>query len=229
MMLENYIKQQQKKLENTSLIYTPTGLHIFFQHPVENVNVESVISKVENTVPLHLLENIEMIIFGWFDEFDERDINAFYDEGALYISHIQDNEQDLYDDIVHEIAHSLEEVYSYQIYGDGKLKNEFLNKRKQLHDLMWGFGYKIPLSFFMDAEYSKEFDEFLYEKIGYDKLSTFATGIFISPYGVTSLREYLATGFTEFYLDSNHNFLRKTNPQLYKKIIMLQNPIELDI
>ena len=67
-MLKNYIEQQQKKLENNSLIYTPTGLHIFFQHPVENVDVEAVISKVENTVPLHLLENIEMIIFGWFDE-----------------------------------------------------------------------------------------------------------------------------------------------------------------
>ena len=204
-------------------------MHIFFQQPVENVDVESVISKVESTVPLHLLDNIEMIIFGWFDEFDERNINAFYNDGALYISHIQDDEDDLYDDIVHEVSHSLEEAYGYQIYGDGKIKNEFLSKRKQLHDLMWGAGYKVPLSFFRDSEYSQEFDDFMYKKIGYDKLSTFAAGIFVSAYAVTSLREYFATGFTEFYLDSNHDYLKKTCPKLYKKIIMLQNPNDLDI
>ena len=29
-------------------------------------------------MPDHLLDEVEMIVIGWFDEFDERQINAFY-------------------------------------------------------------------------------------------------------------------------------------------------------
>ena len=49
-----------------------------------------------------------MIIFGWFDEFEERSLNAFYEGGTLYVSNIQDDFMDMYDDIIHEISHSLE-------------------------------------------------------------------------------------------------------------------------
>jgi len=209
--------------------YTASGLHIFFKDPVENVDVEEVISKVETAIPTHLLSEIEMIIFGWFDEFEERGINAFYDGGTLYISNIQDDEEDLYDDLVHEISHSLEEPHGYFLYGDKKVEEEFLRKRKFLHDLLWKRGVKAPLSMFMEPEYSKEFDMFLYEKIGYDKLSNIMKGVFITPYAATSLREYFATGFTEFYMHPEaHNFLQKISPELYKKLITLHNPEKLD-
>ena len=52
-----------------------------------------------------------MIIVGWFEEFEERNINAFYDSGAVYISNLQDDQEDMFDDIVHEIAHSVEDAY----------------------------------------------------------------------------------------------------------------------
>tara|TARA_R100000152_G_C6718291_1_gene144694 strand:- start:21 stop:674 length:654 start_codon:yes stop_codon:yes gene_type:complete len=216
-------------LEQQTDFYTSTGLHVFFKDPVENVDVEKVIAKVEKSIPLHLLEEVEMIIFGWFDEFEERSLNAFYDGGTLYISNIQDDFADLYDDIIHEISHSLEEPHGYFLYGDKKIENEFLRKRKYVHDILWKMGYKIPLSVFMDSEYNEELDMFLYEKIGYDKLSTVVAGVFISPYAVTSLREYFATGFTEFYLHPDeHAFLQKISPELYKKLVLLQNPEELD-
>ena len=83
-------------------------------------------------MPSHMLSEIEMIIFGWFDEFEERSINAFYNDNAIYVSHIQQDEADLFDDLVHEISHSLEEAYGYQIYADEKIKNEFLRKRRYL-------------------------------------------------------------------------------------------------
>ncbi len=89
-----------------------------------------------------------MIIIGWFDEFEERSLNAFYDGGTLYISNIQDDFMDMYDDIVHEVSHSLEEPHGYFLYGDRKIENEFLRKRKYLHDILWKMGYKIPLSSF---------------------------------------------------------------------------------
>ena len=228
-MLKHYIMNQFQESKNKNLdFYTPTGLHVYFQHPVENIDVEKVINRVENTLPLHLLQEVEMIIFGWFEEFEERSINAFYKDNALYISYLQQDENDLYDDIIHEISHSLEEVYGYQIYADEKLKEEFLRKREYLHDILWKAGFRAPKEFFLNVEYNKEFDMFLYEKIGYDKLSRYMSGLFINPYAATSLREYFATGFTDFYLDSNHNFLQKVSPELYKKISMLQSTKELD-
>ena len=145
-----------------------------------------------------------------------------------YISYLQDGEEDLYDDIVHEIAHSLENAHGYQIYADEKIKEEFLRKRGHLHDILWKTGFKAPMSFFENIEYDKEFDKFLYEKIGYDKLATLMQGLFVSPYAATSLREYFATGFAEYYLDSNHTFLSQLSPSLYEKIAFLQKIKNLD-
>ena len=229
-MLRNYLQNKQKMLlEQQTDFYTSAGIHVFFKEPVENIDVEKVVSKVESVIPDHLLSEVEMIIIGWFDEFEERGINAFYDGGTLYISNIQDDFADMYDDLVHEISHSIEEPHGYFLYSDKKIENEFLRKRKYLHDILWKMGYKIPLSIFMNPEYDKEFDMFLYEKIGYDKLTTVTAGVFISPYAATSLREYFATGFTEFYIHPDaHGFLKKISPALYKKLILLQNPEELD-
>ena len=137
-MLRDYIQNQQKQLtERQTDFYTSTGLHVFFKDPVENVDVEKVIAKVEKSIPLHLLQEVEMIIFGWFDEFEERSINAFYDGGTLYVSNIQNDFMDMYDDIIHEISHSLEEPHGYFLYGDKKVEEEFLRKREYLHDILW--------------------------------------------------------------------------------------------
>mgnify|MGYP003152527790 CR=1 FL=1 len=228
-MLTNYLKEKQTQLKNKSMdFYTPTGLHVFFQHPVEGADVEAVISKIESIMPPHMLSEIEMIIFGWFDEFEERSINAFYNDNAIYVSHLQDDNEDLFDDLVHEISHSLEEAYGYQIYADEKIKKEFLRKRNYLHDILWKAGYKAPQSFFQDIEFNQEFDTFLHQKVGYDKLASLVSGLFISPYAATSLREYFATAFTEYYLDSNHGFLQKVSPAVYEKIKMLQDTKQLD-
>jgi len=141
----------------------------------------------------------------------------------------QDDFMDMYDDLIHEISHSLEESHGYFIYGDKKIEQEFLRKRKHLHDLLWKKGVKAPLSSFLDSEYDKEFDMFLYQKIGYDKLSGIMMGLFLTPYAATSLKEYFATGFTEFYLHpETHDFFQKVSPELYKKIFLLQDPEELD-
>tara|TARA_R110002110_G_scaffold22754_8_gene87822 strand:+ start:523 stop:1224 length:702 start_codon:yes stop_codon:yes gene_type:complete len=225
-MLIKQLQEKQKKLNQKSDFYTAGGLHVYFKDPVLNddIDVERVINKVEDTVPGHLLNEIEMIVIGQFEEFQERSINAFYDGAAIYISNMQDDESDLYDDIVHEISHSIEEPYGYEIYGDEKIKNEFLQKRKRMHDILWARGFKAPMSFFSDTEYNEEFDEFLHKKIGYDKLANLIRGLFISPYAATSLREYFATGFTDFYVFSDHGPLRIIVPELYKKISAIQNP-----
>jgi hypothetical protein len=225
-MLTKHLQKKQKKLNQKSDFYTARGLHVYFKDPILNddVDIERVINKVEDTLPDHLLEEVEMIVIGQFKEFEERSINAFYDGAAIYISNIQDDEADLYDDIVHEISHSIEEPYGYIIYGDEKIKNEFLQKRRRMHDILWAHGYKAPLSFFLETEFDEEFDKFLHEKIGYEKLGNLIRGLFISPYAATSLREYFATGFTEYYVFSDHDPLRKVVPELYKKLSSIQKP-----
>lgn len=230
-MLKNYIENSQKNLtKNNTNFYSPAGLHVYFNEPIlnDNIDVEKVVSKVEGTIPPHLRDEIEMIIFGHFDEFEERSINAFYKDGALYISNIQDDEEDLYDDIVHEIAHSVEESYGYEIYADQKIKNEFLLKRDNLHDILWASGFKIPKSLMRDSEFNMDLDKIFLEKIGYDKLGSLSRGIFIGPYSATSLREYFATAFTDYYLNDNHEHLRKVSPRVYEKLISLNSELGLD-
>jgi hypothetical protein len=230
-MLKTYIQKKQQKLNESQIdFYTPTGIHVYFKDNLENpdISVESVISKVESKIPHHLLSIIEMIIVGWFKEFEERQINAFYKDAMLHISNEQDDEADMVDDIIHEVSHALEENYSYEIYGDSKIKNEFIQKRERLFDELWSLGYKIPKSLFLDTEYSQEFDNFLLNTVGYDKLNIICAGLFINAYAPTSLREYFATGFTDFYMSNEHATLKTVCPELYSKLKLLNSENFLD-
>ena len=191
-MLDYLIESQRQLKNNIQDFYTPGGIHVYFKDKLANdeINVEDIVAKVEKIIPEHLLSEVEMIIVGWFEEFEDREINAFYKDGTLFISNLQDDSQDMYDDVIHEISHSIEAPYGYQIYGDNKVRDEFLRKRKYLHDILWQLGYKTPMAFFENTEYDEEFDMFLYKTIGYDKLLNLVQGLFISPYAATSLREY---------------------------------------
>jgi len=222
--VKDYITQRQQKINDTqSRFYTTNGIHVYVQKPVENVNLAEVFHVLEEKVPKIFLDEIEMIIFGWFDEFEERDIEAYYQDSTLYVSSYHTSEDDLLESLIHEIAHATESTYGYEIYGDEKIKNEFLRKRQHLYDILWKLNYKLPLAVFSQIEYDQDFDEFLYKKIGYDKLDQIVAGVFINSYAATSLREYFATAFTDFFMDSNHNFLKKISPAVYEKILSLQD------
>ena len=184
--------------------------------------MDAVVAKFESLLPDHIRDEVEMIIVGHFEEFDERGINAFYKDGTLHVTNFQSDNDDLLDDLVHETAHSLEEAHGHFIYGDQKLKNEFLRKREHLYNILWKMGFKAPQSMFRDTEYDQEFDEFLHQDVGYDKLSGVLKGVFVTPYAATSLREYFATAFTEFYLyPDSHGYISKVSPELYKKLVQL--------
>jgi len=95
-------------------------------------SLEEVIQIVENSLPSFLVSNVDVIYVGDFSHFEERDTNAAYENGAIYIINVQDNAMDMADDIVHEIAHAVEERFYDEIYGDGRVENEFLGKREDL-------------------------------------------------------------------------------------------------
>ena len=72
----------------------------------------------------------------FFEEFEDRDINAMFKDGAIYVSNEQDDVEDMVDDIVHEIAHSLETPYGGLIYGDKKIEKEYSHKRIKLYEIL---------------------------------------------------------------------------------------------
>ena len=106
---------------------------VLVKDPLSNeVDLKYCLDRVEKIIPKHLAYGLDSIIIGSFPEFEKRQINAFYKDGAIYVSNIQDDEEDFIDDIVHEIAHLAEKSYGALIYEDQKVTREFLGKRQRL-------------------------------------------------------------------------------------------------
>tara|TARA_A200000159_G_scaffold164833_1_gene196643 strand:+ start:1806 stop:2414 length:609 start_codon:yes stop_codon:yes gene_type:complete len=183
-----------------------------------DVSAKTVIKKMTSIVPQHLLKNIEFIKIGQFRELVDREIQALYKDSTVYVTNRQKSESDLLDDLIHEVAHSVEEVYDGQIYADKIIKKEFLQKRKKMWTLLNAHGFEMELENFLNTKYTKEFDMFLYQTVGYPILSSITSTLFFSPYAATSLREYFANGFEAFFMKKEISRLKSVSPALHKKI-----------
>ena len=120
---------------------------------------------------------------------------------------------DMIDDIVHELAHAVESNNAEIIYGSGALVREFKAKRKNLYTLIQDM-YDVPEAFLSDLEYNREIDDFLYKTIGYDILNQMVANIFVSGYAATSISEYFARGFEEYFI-GDKELLKQLSPVLY--------------
>ena len=193
-------------------------ISVFIKDPLpEDIDIRSVLAKLESLIPRYFASGLDMIIIGANSEFEERDINAMYRDGAIYVTNFQITEGDLLDDIIHELAHAVEENNGEFLYSDELIFKEFMGKRKRLLDILTQEGYSVDMENSMNAEYNREFDEFLYQEVGYPTLTSLTMGLFASPYGATSLREYFANGFEEYFL-GDRNYLKKISPFLYSKL-----------
>jgi hypothetical protein len=148
-------------------------------------------------------------------------VNALYLDRAIYLTNIQDNAEDVVDDIIHEIAHSIEENNKIEIYGDESVEREFLGKRKRFRHILTSQEIDVENHEFLNPDYDIEFDMFLYQDVGYPHLTSLTSGLFYSPYGITSLSEYFANGFEAVYFYKDYNYLQKISPQLSNKIEQL--------
>ena len=213
--VNNYIEESLRNSPEKLFFNKAT---VFVKDPLpENVNIDRVLSLIEKRVPEHLAFGIDMVYIGQFQEFDDRDVNAVYKDGAIYVTNEQSDEKDMIDDIIHEIAHACEDTYHSLIYADDKIQNEFVGKRRKLFEILKTEGYKVSLEDFLNTEYSREFDEFLYQEVGYDKLTFFTMGLFVSPYGATSYREYFANGFEHYFLNEPQ-YVKVVSPAVYEKV-----------
>jgi hypothetical protein len=217
-LLIGYIKES---VERSGIYYLNNEIPVWSDDPLpEHINLRAVLDKIEQMMPTAYFRYVDAVKIGTFPEMIDRELNAMYLDGVLYISNFQASEEDMYDDIIHEMAHAVEDNNRDLIYGDQRLMVEFLGKRKRLYSILKNEGYDVILEEFLNVNYDQDFDMFLYQDIGYERLNNLVMGLFPGAYSVTSLAEYFATGFERFYMREG-NKLSKMCPVLMKKIDLL--------
>lgn len=219
--LKTYIKEGSLKIrKNNDKFIIFRDIPVYVKDPLpDNVDILEVLHNVEEKIPVSLTNGIEGFYIGFFKEFDERDINAMYRDGAIFVTNEQDNNDDMVDDLIHEIAHAVEDLHAQFIYSDGRIQNEFVGKRVRLREMLREYGYLDGYEHlnFEELEYDAEIDDFLYKKLGYETLQTFVSGLFITPYATIGVREYFATAFEDCLLESS-SYVKKISPMVYTKI-----------
>jgi len=198
-------------------MYSLSGVDVYIKDKLpEQIDPEFVFNYISARIPLHLAQHIDVIYVGEFPDMKEREINAYYQDGAIYVTHKQSDEMDMIDDIVHELAHAIERNNEEIIYGSGSLQREFRAKRRNLYTFIQDM-YEVPDSFLNDIDYNKEIDDFLFRTVGYDVLNQLVVNIFVSGYAATSINEYFARGFEEYFL-GDKDTLKRTCRVLYSII-----------
>ena len=217
-----WLKESIKKGKNLRDSWSLNGIQIFIKDKLpKEFDMKFVVNFINSRIPNHLMKGVDVIYVGEFEEMERRDINAFFEDGAIYVTNIQDNEMDMIDDIIHEIAHAVEREYTNQIYS-GSIEKEFIGKRERLYFILKGEDYEVSPVFKIKTEYDREIDDFLYHEVGYENLNMLVNGLFVSAYASTSLSEYFARGFEEYFM-GDINYLRKLCPVLYNILESLKD------
>ena len=218
MTLKNYI--QNNKVDH----FTSKGIEVFIKDRLpENIDFREILQIARKRIPSHLLSNIDVIYIGQFKHMIDREIQALYKDSSIFMSNHHVELEDMLDDFFHEIAHSTEEIYKDLIYGDGTLEHEFLVKRKQMWMKLKSQGFEKRIDQFLNPEYQKEFDSYLYREVGYPTLTTMLSKIFYSPYAATSIKEYYANGFEAYFMKEDVARLKTISPVLFNKLGELVN------
>lgn len=226
--LTKLLQQSQTRiLSEKKRFYFNRGIEFVLDKPLKkDIDIEKVMGLLRSNLPVSSYVGINNVYFGEFDILKKRSLTALHHKDNIYISSEEmSSEKEILDDLVHEFAHRFEENNSEKIYEDGKIINEYLGKMNRLHDLItqdYDLDYfGITYFDFINTEFDEKFDKFLYEKIGYEEVENMAPTLFIRPYAATSVREYFATGFEDYYLEGGLQ-LKKISPILHSRIELLE-------
>ena len=206
--------------------FTVNTVKVVIKDKVLNISdkkIKKALTLALNKVPKHLLFNLDIIYIGQFSFLKKRKLQALYKDSSVWMTNEYTKPYDMVDDLVHEVAHSVEETHESLIYGDKKIEKEFIEKRKVLWQILRDQDFKVELHNFLNPEYQQDLDMFFYNEIGYPMLSMLSNQIFYSPYAATSLREYFANGFEAFFMKEEVHRLKKISPILFLKINDLLN------
>lgn len=193
--------------------------------PPHSVSIQDVIQELEEKIPKKFAQALDIIYVGQFDQLQQREVEAVYEDGAIYVSNEQPTEDEFVESIGHEIAHVLEETAPMEIYGDGLIEEEFLGKRRRLWAILKAeeLANQTDLKHFENTDYAENFDIYLYKKVGYPTLTSLTMGLFLSPYAATSMREYFANAFEAFFLNDEKQYVKQISPAVYNKFIALSS------
>ena len=212
-----WITESAKKGRKLKDMYNLSGVDVYIKDKLpEDLDPDFIFQYISARIPLHLARHIDIIYVGQFPEMKKREINAYYEDGAIYVSNSQDDEMDMIDDIIHELAHAVERNNEEIVYDSGSLQSEFKAKRRNLYTRIQDM-YEIPEGFLNDIDYNTEIDDFLFKTVGYDILNQIVVNIFISGYAATSVSEYFARGFEEYFIGDKPT-LKQLSPVLYSII-----------
>ena len=107
--MKAYLKAKNNLNETNFL--TVSGISVIIKDPIAfSLNIED-LKDVISGLPKHFLSEIDYIIFGKFEFLKKKGYAAAYNDGAIYVNNTQENNREIYDDIIHEIGHSVEEKY----------------------------------------------------------------------------------------------------------------------
>lgn len=190
------------------------NIPLFIMGEAPTVSLPDFCTLAEETIPHRLLCNVDVVYVGNLRELNGR--NATYADGAIYMTNQEPTTEDMLENFIHEVAHSLEHNFASEVYTDDLIK-EFKGKRTRLFHILKSHGYDVSPIAFGFTEYNVNFDKFLSDTVGYPILLTLTMGLFASPYAATSIQEYFANGFEKYFLEDPWS-LKKVSPVLYDKI-----------
>ena len=220
--MKEYLKESFNKNLKNRKHYFIHHVPVFIINPFpESIDTNYVMKSVEETVPVLFMGALEGVYVGEFPELKDREVQAFNKDDAIYLSSFSEqpdvSPELIIRDIIHEISHAVEKEFYFDIYNDNSIRSEYESKKTRLADILRAEGFEFPQKLFFSDDYVDELDNFLYKKIGYDKLSILSAGLFLSPYSITSIREYFGNGFEE-YIKGDANYLKQISPALYSKM-----------
>ena len=218
MSIRDYITE---KALQTPKVFNFADIEVEQTDEIEDgFDCEKLFKDVEQAIPRKFLKNLKKVKIEDREEFAERNVTALYNDGVLYLAPKLGKDGSMLTDIIHELAHHVETLYTNLIYGDESVQREFLRKRHELEFELRSEGYWTEEYDFEDINYSNNLDNFLYKRVGPNMLRLATSGMFIRPYAAVSIREYFATGFEAYYLGKREK-LDKISPVLYDKIVEL--------
>ena len=216
--MKQYIIESSTFIKNNRRQYELfDSIFIFVENPLpRDVSIQNVLNKIKKVVPKHVLGDLETIYVGDFKPLNDREIESMYVNGSIMVTNKQKTEKDLFNTLIHEFAHAIEDQFKDFIYADGSLSREFLAKRTVLYNMLKD-DYPVNKEDFLNINFLQKFDDLVHKEIGYDNMGVITSGMFLSPYGCTSLREYFANCFEHFYIEGPEA-VAKLAPTAYKKI-----------
>lgn len=217
--MKNYIVESARAAQNRKKDHQIFGRVIVqIANPLpDNINVGAVIKKIESELPEHIIYDVDAVYIGDFKPLNDRQVDSLYISGSIMVSNEQRSDKTLFDTMIHEFAHAVEEVAGAFIYSDNEVRDEFLLKRLYLYNMLKD-DYRLNKKLFKMTQFSQELDDLFNKEIGYDNLGVMTSNLFLSPYACTNLREYFANGFEHYYRSSPEE-VKVVSPAVYRKVI----------